>query len=119
MDDAVVNAADGNYGDDAGTVSLLIAAAPFVSPDTAVAVMTRLAATVRRGDAGGPGTRDAAAAWAWPPPVGDSADAKAVWEDLFEALFCEHLASCESHEDEIGADAYASSSEEEEDDNDG
>ena len=119
LDDAVVNAADGNDGNDAGTGSLLITAAPFVSPDAAVAVMTRLAATVRRGDAGGPGTRDAAAAWAWPPPVGDSADAKAVWEDLFEALFCEHLASCESHEDEIGADAYASSSEEEEDDNDG
>ena len=113
LDEAVIGAAGGGV-DGSGVGALLIAAAPHVSSDAAVEVMTRLAATVRRGDAAAAGTRDAAGAWAWPPPDGDRAGAREAWEDLFEALFLEHLTSCESHEDEIDANGYASSSDGEE-----
>ena len=113
LDDAVVGVAGGGV-DGSGVGALLIAAAPLVSSGAAVEVMTRLAATVRRGDAAAAGTRDAAGAWAWPPPDGDRAGAREAWEDLFEALFLEHLTSRESQEDEIDANGYASSSDGEE-----
>ena len=113
LDEAVIGAAGGGV-DGSGVGALLIAAAPLVSSGAAVEVMTRLAATVRRGDAAAAGTRDAAWAWAWPPPDVDRADAREAWEDLFEALFLEHLTSCESREDEIDASGYASSSDGEE-----
>ena len=68
LDEAVIGAAGGGV-DGSGVGALLIAAAPHVSSDAAVEVMTRLAATVRRGDAAAAGTRDAAGAGRGPRPM--------------------------------------------------